>query len=54
MTNFGSGVNFGSIEGMAEQSDESIILSGNFYGMNGGISPGINFIYKINSDGTRA
>ena len=54
MTNFGSGVNNGSIEGMAEQSDGSIILSGNFYGMNGEISPSINFIYKINSDGTRA
>jgi len=53
MTNFGSGVNYGSIEGMAEQSDGSIILSGNFSGMNG-ISPSINFIYKINSDGTRA
>lgn len=53
MTNFGSGVNSGYIEGMAEQSDGSIILSGNFYGING-ISPSINFIYKINSDGTRA
>jgi len=53
MTNFGSGVNSGYIDGMAEQSDGSIIISGNFYGING-ISPSINFIYKINSDGTRA
>ena len=54
MTNFGSGVNYpGSILGMAEQSDGSIIMSGNFYSING-ISPAINFIYKINSDGTRA
>tara|TARA_R110000737_G_scaffold87376_1_gene120031 strand:- start:56 stop:1048 length:993 start_codon:yes stop_codon:yes gene_type:complete len=53
MTNFGSGVNSGYIEGMAEQSDGSIIISGNFYAING-ISPSINFIYKINSDGTRA
>lgn len=53
MTNFGSGVNAGYIEGMAEQSDGSIIISGNFYVING-ISPSINFIYKINSDGTRA
>ena len=53
MTNFGSGVGNGYIEGMAEQSDGSIIISGNFYSING-ISPAINFIYKINSDGTRA
>ena len=53
MTNFGSGINSGNIEGMAEQSDGSIIMSGNFYGMDG-IYPSINFIYKINSDGTRA
>tara|TARA_R110002012_G_C11639489_1_gene610501 strand:- start:1265 stop:2458 length:1194 start_codon:yes stop_codon:yes gene_type:complete len=53
ISNFGSGVGSGQILTIAVQSDDSVIIGGNFYNMNG-ITPGINFIYKANSDGTRA
>ena len=53
ISNFGSGVGSGEIRTLSVQSDDSVIIGGNFYNMNG-ITPGINFIYKANSDGTRA